>query len=104
LSSAVIVQARMRSTRLLGKVLLPLSGRPVLDHVIRRCRRVAGADAVVYAMPAAADCDPLAEVAVVAGAVVVRGPEGRLCLQQRSADVATWARLRGYDGQGAVPS
>ena len=75
LSTAVIVQARMRSTRLPGKVLLPLSGRPVLEHVLRRCGRIAGTDVVVCAIPAAADCDPLAEVAVAAGAVVFRGSE-----------------------------
>ena len=31
-----IVQARMNSTRLPGKVLLPLAGRAVLSHVVER--------------------------------------------------------------------
>ena len=31
-----IVQARMNSSRLPGKVLLPLAGRPVLEHVVNR--------------------------------------------------------------------
>lgn len=34
----VFIQARMGSTRLPGKVLMSLAGRPVLEHVIRRVR------------------------------------------------------------------
>lgn len=33
-----IIQARMSSTRLPGKVLMPLAGKPVLWHVVRRIR------------------------------------------------------------------
>ncbi|MGH2405414.1 MAG: cytidylyltransferase domain-containing protein [bacterium] len=36
--TAAIIQARMGSVRLPGKVLLPLAGRPVLAHVIERVR------------------------------------------------------------------
>lgn len=37
-SVAIFIQARMGSTRLPGKVLMPLAGRPVLDHVVSRVR------------------------------------------------------------------
>ena len=40
-----IIQARMSSTRLPGKVLLPLAGKPVLEHVVKRvahCRSISG--------------------------------------------------------------
>ncbi len=37
--TACIVQARFGSTRLPGKVLEPLGEAPVLEHVLRRCRR-----------------------------------------------------------------
>jgi len=47
-----IVQARMGSTRLPGKVLLPLGGRPVLWHVINRLRRCSNLDAIVVATTA----------------------------------------------------
>lgn len=34
----IFIQARMGSTRLPSKVLMPLAGRPVLDHVVSRVR------------------------------------------------------------------
>jgi spore coat polysaccharide biosynthesis protein SpsF len=45
----VIVQARMGSTRLPGKVMLPLGGQSVLAHVIERCRAIPSASKVVIA-------------------------------------------------------
>ena len=39
----------MSSTRLPGKVLLPLSGKPVLEHVIQRVRHCKLVDKVVVA-------------------------------------------------------
>jgi spore coat polysaccharide biosynthesis protein SpsF (cytidylyltransferase family) len=44
-----IIQARMGSTRLPGKVLMPLSGVPVLEHVIRRVRACTTVNDVVVA-------------------------------------------------------
>ncbi|WP_417835860.1 cytidylyltransferase domain-containing protein [Thalassospira tepidiphila] len=35
----IFIQARMSSRRLPGKVLLPLKGRPVIDHVLRSINR-----------------------------------------------------------------
>lgn len=45
----VIIQARMGSTRLPGKVLLDLGGRPVIEHVVRRCQSTMLVDRVVVA-------------------------------------------------------
>ena len=44
-----IVQARMGSTRLPGKVLASIEGEPMLWHVIERARRARGVDAIVVA-------------------------------------------------------
>ena len=44
-----IVQARMSSSRLPGKVFLPLSGKPVLQHIIERLRRSKYIDNVIVA-------------------------------------------------------
>jgi spore coat polysaccharide biosynthesis protein SpsF len=42
-----MVQARMGSTRLPGKVLRPILGRPMLWHIVQRVRRARGLDAVL---------------------------------------------------------
>lgn len=44
-----IIQARVGSTRLPGKVLLKIEGRPVLEHVVRRVRKSKFIDKVLLA-------------------------------------------------------
>ena len=44
-----IIQARMTSTRLPGKTMLPLAGKPVLQHIIERLRLSEYIDEVVVA-------------------------------------------------------
>ncbi|MCR4375699.1 MAG: NTP transferase domain-containing protein [Acidobacteria bacterium] len=46
-----IIQARLGSSRFPRKVLANLDGKPVLQHVIERAKRVLGVDAVVVASP-----------------------------------------------------
>ena len=72
---AVIVQARMGSTRLPGKVLKKLAGETVLSHVLRRCKQIEGIDTVCCAVPNSANSDSVAEEAVRCGVVVFRGAE-----------------------------
>jgi len=59
-----VIQARMLSQRLPGKVLMPLSGRPMLLHVLNQVERCEMIDAVVVSTsndasdkPVAAFCD-----------------------------------------------
>jgi spore coat polysaccharide biosynthesis protein SpsF len=73
--TAVIVQARMTSTRLPGKVLLPLAGHTVLEHVLTRCRAIPGVDVVCCAIPEGEGGSGLADEARQTGAVVVAGDE-----------------------------
>jgi spore coat polysaccharide biosynthesis protein SpsF len=70
-----IVQARMGSTRLPGKVLLPLLGEPMLTHVMRRVGRARALDDVVVATTTAADDDVIAALATAEGWPLVRGSE-----------------------------
>jgi len=71
----IVVQARMGSTRLPGKVLLPLQGGTVLGHLIRRLKRCARAKLVVVATTELAADEAVAEEAVKLGAVAFRGSE-----------------------------
>jgi len=51
MKTVAIIQARMGSNRLPGKVLMPIVGRPMLWHVVRRVRAVPSIDEVVVAVP-----------------------------------------------------
>lgn len=53
-----VVQARLGSTRLPGKVLAEIAGRPMLAHVLERARAIPGIDSVVLTTPGA-DLGPI---------------------------------------------
>jgi len=93
MTTAVIVQARMGSTRLPGKVLLNLAGRTVLSHVLERCDAISNTDVVCCAIPDTGDSDPVAEEAERCGAVVVRGSERDVLDRYRQAAEVVRAKL-----------
>jgi spore coat polysaccharide biosynthesis protein SpsF (cytidylyltransferase family) len=68
-----VVQARVGSARLPGKVLADLGGRPVLAHVLERAALIDPDATLVLAIPAGPSDDPLVEVGLSAGALIVRG-------------------------------
>lgn len=55
-----IIQARMGSTRLPGKVLMDLEGKPMLERIVDRVGRTRGVDTIVIATTDTATDDPLA--------------------------------------------
>jgi spore coat polysaccharide biosynthesis protein SpsF len=69
-----IVQARIGSTRLPGKVLLPLNGHTVVGEVLTRCNRMRGIERVICAIPDTTENDKL-ELEAEKYCKVVRGPE-----------------------------
>lgn len=73
--TVAIIQARTGSTRLPGKVLLPLLGEPLLSHVFRRTSRASRVDETVIATTTAPDDDVLADLASREGWPLVRGSE-----------------------------
>ena len=71
-----VIQARVGSTRLPGKVLADLGGRPVLEWVVRAARAATRIDQVIVATSTLAGDDPVADLADSLGVPVVRGSEG----------------------------
>jgi spore coat polysaccharide biosynthesis protein SpsF len=68
-----VLQARMSSTRLPGKVLEPIQGMPMIGRQIERLQRSSGLDALVVATSSDPVDDPLAEFVMSLGIPVVRG-------------------------------
>jgi spore coat polysaccharide biosynthesis protein SpsF len=73
LIQACIVQARMGSTRLPGKIMMPLGDTTVLGQVLRRCASIPGIDVVVCATGTVAADDRVCDEAARHGALVHRG-------------------------------
>jgi spore coat polysaccharide biosynthesis protein SpsF len=68
-----IIQARMSSSRLPGKVLLDIAGQPMLVRVIERTRRAHTLDGVVVATTEDAADDPIEQMCVARGYLCYRG-------------------------------
>jgi len=68
-----VIQARLHSTRLPGKALMQVAGRPMLSHVISRAEAVLGVDHVILATTGGAEDDALVDLAQRHGVSAVRG-------------------------------
>jgi len=73
-----IIQARVGSTRLPGKVMYPLDGKPALQHVIDRVSKAESVDNVVVATSNEPQDDVLEQYVPKFGAEVVRGSESNV--------------------------
>lgn len=69
------IEARMSSSRLPGKVLLPANMRPMLYHLVRRLEAVPSIDEIALATTTNAADEPLVEFATTMGVRVFRGSE-----------------------------
>jgi spore coat polysaccharide biosynthesis protein SpsF (cytidylyltransferase family) len=69
-----IVQARLGSRRLPGKVLRTIGEAPLLDHLLERLQRCGGLEDIVVATSRHRTDDPLVEHCRVRGVRCVRGP------------------------------
>lgn len=93
MKTVCVIQARMGSTRLPGKVLMDLGGRPVLAHVVDRAKHARTVDQVVVATSRRGDDDLVAALASALGVATVRGPEDdvltRYCVaaEEHRADI-----------------
>ena len=90
----IVIPARYESTRLPGKVLLPIAGKTMLQHVWERAAESGAAEIVV-----ATDSDQVAEVAQGFGAVVCMTSVDCRSGTDRVAEVC---ERRGWDNQSPV--
>lgn len=75
MKSIAIIQARLGSSRLPGKVLLPLGDKTVLEQVYKRVRKINGLDEVIVATTTAEKDDELAIFMGKKGIPFFRGSE-----------------------------
>ena len=94
-----IVQARMGSVRLPGKVLSPVLEKPALEHLIERLSHAELVDQVVLAVPDTAANDELSILADRLGVTCFRGSEtnvlDRFGLAADSTDAQVIVRITG---------
>jgi spore coat polysaccharide biosynthesis protein SpsF len=88
-----IIQARMGSTRLPGKVLRPIAGKPLLWHVVHRLRRCRTVEAIVIATSTDPRDDAILNFCRDERIDAIRGPEDNvlarfaLAAERSGADV-----------------
>jgi len=96
---AAIVQARMGSTRLPGKVLMPLAGREVLWHIVHRLKKCQTVDHIILATSTSEVDDPIEVFGQRNGVMVVRGSEEnvlqRYDLAAKQVDAQVIVRITG---------
>jgi len=90
---AAILQARMGSTRLPGKVLKPILGKPMLLWQLERLKRAKTIDTLIVATTNKAEDDPIAELAERTGVRVFRGSEHDVLDRYYKAAKAAKARV-----------
>ena len=73
MTTIAIVQARMTSSRMPGKVLAPLAGAPMILRQLERIARATTLDGIVVATSTDPSDDELAEIVKAAGYRVARG-------------------------------
>jgi spore coat polysaccharide biosynthesis protein SpsF len=92
-----IVQARMTSSRLPGKVLKPLAGTPLIRRVVERIQRIAGVDRVVVALAQGLEHDQVELALEDMDVLVIRGSEtdvlARTAVTARAAGAVTVMRI-----------
>ncbi|WP_373675360.1 cytidylyltransferase domain-containing protein [Halopenitus sp. H-Gu1] len=97
--TVAIIQARMGSTRLPGKVMLPLAGDHVITHDVQRVEAAESIDEVVVATSNRTADDIVARYASRSGASVFRGSESnvleRIYDAARTANADVIVRITG---------
>ena len=89
--TVAIIQARMGSERLPGKVLLDIGGQTMLERVVRRVQRSSLIDEVIVATTMVRDDDAIVNECRALGVSVVRGSAHDVLDRYRQAALASGA-------------
>ncbi|HAT6811396.1 glycosyltransferase family protein [Legionella pneumophila] len=89
----VIIQARMTSTRLPSKIMLPLGDKTVLGQVLTRCKKIKGVDEVCCAIPIGKEHDILIDEIKKYQCTVFRGSESNVLERYYQAAKVTKADI-----------
>src|SRR3954463_14459980 len=87
-----VIQARMSSSRLPGKVLIPVAGQPLLWHILHRLGQCRTVDKIAVATSIDPADDAIEQFCVGQGVVCVRGPLQNVLERYRLAAEATGAQ------------
>lgn len=93
MNKVIVLQARLNSSRLPGKVLLPLAGKPVLWHILERLKRPWTVDRICVATTTDTSDDELVAFLDDYGVEVVRGSEDDVLARYIQAAFATDAEI-----------
>jgi len=91
--TVMVIQARMGSTRLPGKVLMPFAGAPMLQRLIERVVRSRLADGPVVATTVNDADDPIADLCARLGVACHRGSDADVLARVQGAAEATGAEV-----------
>jgi len=75
LKTAFLITARLKSTRLPGKILLPIKGKPLLVHMLDRIKYSQKIDKIIICTSINAQDDPLEDIAKEENIFCFRGSE-----------------------------
>lgn len=76
--NGIIIQARVGSKRLKGKMLMPLSKKPLILRIIERLKRVKLTNKIIVAIPDSKENDVLEKILKKQGVFIFRGSENNL--------------------------
>ena len=83
-----VIQARMGSTRLPGKVLKPIAGKPLLWHIVHRLKRSSFIEQIAVATSTNPRDDAIVEWAKENNVACIRGPEDNVLARfARAAEI-----------------
>ncbi|MBB54133.1 MAG: hypothetical protein CMF67_07140 [Magnetovibrio sp.] len=99
MTTGAFIIARLSSSRLPAKNIMPINGRPMIDYLVERIRRARSIDEIVVTTSDERSDDPLAEWAANADVGCYRGPlqdiMARLCGAARAYDCDTVVEILG---------